>query len=91
MGEQDENLVVLDNALQELARFDSRKAQVVELRFFGGLKVEETAEVLKVSSIAALARCRRLASLCPHVYEIILPRCPFKKAGVLHGRGSIAK
>jgi RNA polymerase sigma factor (TIGR02999 family) len=42
-------LVALDDALQELANFDPRQAQVVELRFFGGLSVEETAEVLKIS------------------------------------------
>jgi RNA polymerase sigma-70 factor, ECF subfamily len=53
-GEQDETLVVLDDALQELARMDLRKAQVVELRFFGGLSVEETAEVLKVSAITVM-------------------------------------
>jgi len=52
--EPDENLVVLDGALQALARFDSRKAQVVELRFFGGLSVDETAEVLKVSPITVM-------------------------------------
>lgn len=52
--EPDENLVVLDDALQALSRFDSRKAQVVELRFFGGLSVEETAEVLKVSPITVM-------------------------------------
>src|ERR1039457_856394 len=43
-GERDEDIVALDDALQALARIDSRKAQVVELRFFGGLSVEETAE-----------------------------------------------
>jgi RNA polymerase sigma factor (TIGR02999 family) len=52
--ERDEDLVVLDHALQALARFDSRKAQVVELRFFGGLSVEETAEVLKVSPVTVM-------------------------------------
>ena len=55
----DENLVVppppgidldkLDDALGALSEFDPRKAKVVEMRFFGGLTVEETAEVLKVS------------------------------------------
>ena len=50
-GDQDQNLVALDQALQALARIDSRKSQVVELRFFGGLSVEEAAEVLKVSPI----------------------------------------
>ena len=39
----------LDDALNALASFDARKADVVELRFFGGLSVEETAEVLKIS------------------------------------------
>jgi RNA polymerase sigma factor (TIGR02999 family) len=42
-------LVALDDALQSLATVDLRKSQVVELRFFGGLSVEETAEVLKVT------------------------------------------
>lgn len=49
-----ENLVVLDDAMQALARIDPRKAHVVELRFFGGLSVEETAEVLKVSPITVM-------------------------------------
>ncbi len=44
------DLVALDDALKELAVKDARKCRVVELRFFGGLSVEETAEVLKVSS-----------------------------------------
>ena len=43
------DLVALDDALVALAAFDGRKAQVVEMRFFGGLSVEETAEALKVS------------------------------------------
>jgi RNA polymerase sigma-70 factor, ECF subfamily len=43
------DLVSLDDALQALATFDERKARVVEMRFFGGLSVEEAAEVLKVS------------------------------------------
>ena len=43
-------LVALDDALSALAAVDPRKVQVVELRFFGGLTVEETAEVLKVSA-----------------------------------------
>ena len=42
-------LVALDDALNNLAKVDPRKAQIVELRFFGGLSVEETAEVVKVS------------------------------------------
>jgi RNA polymerase sigma-70 factor (ECF subfamily) len=43
------NILSLDEALVGLAAVDARKSQVVELRFFGGLSVEETAEVLKVS------------------------------------------
>ena len=42
-------LIALDDALSTLAKVDPRKAQIVELRFFGGLSVEETAEVVKVS------------------------------------------
>jgi RNA polymerase sigma factor (TIGR02999 family) len=45
------DLVALDDALNTLARLDPRKVQVVEMRFFGGLSVEETAEVLNVSPI----------------------------------------
>ena len=45
----DPTIVALDAALEALARIDPRKSQVVELRYFGGLSVEETAEVLKVS------------------------------------------
>jgi RNA polymerase sigma factor (sigma-70 family) len=41
--------VALDEALEELGRVDPRKSRVVELRFFGGLSVEETAEALSVS------------------------------------------
>jgi len=43
------DLVTVDEALDALARIDPRKSRVVELRFFGGLSVEETAEVLNVS------------------------------------------
>src|SRR5580704_11634371 len=45
------DLVALDDAMSALARHDPRKVQVVEMRFFGGLSVEETAEVLKVSAV----------------------------------------
>ena len=48
---QDASLMALDEALNLLAVLDSRKSQVVELRFFGGLSVEETAEALKVSEV----------------------------------------
>lgn len=45
------DMVALDGALKALARVDERKSKVVEMRFFGGLSVEETAEVLKVSTV----------------------------------------
>ena len=47
----DTDIAGLDDALNALARLDPRKVQVVEMRFFGGLSVEETAEVLKVSPV----------------------------------------
>ena len=47
--ERDAEIIALDEALVALAAVDARKSQVVELRFFGGLSVDETAEVLKVS------------------------------------------
>jgi RNA polymerase sigma-70 factor, ECF subfamily len=48
--EPEANLVALDDALRRLAEVDRRKSQVVELRFFGGLDVKQTAEVMKVSA-----------------------------------------
>ena len=51
---RDNQLVELDDALEALAKFDPRKAKVVEMRFFGGLGVEETAEVLKISPQSVL-------------------------------------
>ena len=53
-GERAPDFAALDLALRELAAVDERKAQVVELRFFGGLSVDETAEVLKVSPITVM-------------------------------------
>lgn len=47
--EPGQNLVALDDAVAGLAAIDSRKSQVVEMRFFGGLSLEETAEALQVS------------------------------------------
>ena len=49
-GEPRQALIALDDALNALAAFDLRKSQVVEMRFFGGLSVEETAEALHVSA-----------------------------------------
>ena len=46
---RDRELVAIDDALHVLADMDPRKAKVIELRFFGGLSVEETAAVLKIS------------------------------------------
>jgi RNA polymerase sigma-70 factor, ECF subfamily len=51
---KDSDLVALDEALNELTRLDERKARIVELKFFGGLSVEETAEVLGVSGITVM-------------------------------------
>jgi RNA polymerase sigma factor (TIGR02999 family) len=61
-------LIALDDALRSLARFDERKSRVVELRYFGGLTEEETAEVLGVSP-ATVRRESRLAEawLCREV------------------------
>jgi len=53
-GARAADLVALDDAMNALARIDPRKVQVVEMRFFGGLSVEETAEVLKVSSVTVM-------------------------------------
>ena len=58
--ERTAEVVALDDALQNLAAFDPRKSQVVEMRYFGGLTVEETAEVLHVSP-ETVARDWRLA------------------------------
>jgi len=55
-NEKDMDLVALDEALQSLGKVDERKSQIVELRFFGGLSVDETAEVLKVAPITAASR-----------------------------------
>jgi RNA polymerase sigma factor (TIGR02999 family) len=49
-----DELLALDEALERLALIDERKSKVVELRFFGGLSIEETAEVLKVSQVTVM-------------------------------------
>ena len=59
------DLVALDDALNALAAIDPRKSQVIELRFFGGLTAEETAEVLKVSPDTVL-RDWKLAKVWLH-------------------------
>jgi RNA polymerase sigma factor (TIGR02999 family) len=69
--EKGPDLVALDDALQALATIDRRKSDVIELRFFGGLSVDETAEVLKVSADTVmrdwrLAKSWLLHELSPH-------------------------
>ena len=49
IAEPGQQLVALDDALEALAQFDERKSRFIELRFFGGLSVEETASVLDIS------------------------------------------
>jgi len=61
-NEPDANLVALDDALNALAAVDGRKSKVVELRFFGGLSIGETAEVLRVS-VETVVRDWRLAKV----------------------------
>ena len=51
---QQPEIVSLDEALTELAKFDERKAKIVELKFFGGLKTDEVAEVIGVAEITVL-------------------------------------
>ena len=51
---KDPDLIALDEALTRLAAVDVRKSQIVELKFFGGLSVEETAEVLKLSPVTVM-------------------------------------
>jgi RNA polymerase sigma-70 factor (ECF subfamily) len=58
--ENDKQLIALHDALDELAEGDPRKARIVELRYFGGLSVEDTAAVLKVS-VETVTRDWRLA------------------------------
>jgi RNA polymerase sigma-70 factor, ECF subfamily len=61
VGEDNDQLVLgLDDALNKLAKFDERKSKLIELRFFGGLTYEETAEVLSIST-TTLDRELRLA------------------------------
>ena len=52
--DKDADLLALDEALKSLATVDERKSQIVELRFFGGLSVDETAEVMKIAPITVI-------------------------------------
>ena len=56
--ERGADLVALDEALSKLTSIDPRKGQVVELRFFGGLSVEETAEALQLSAVTVMREWR---------------------------------
>ena len=84
--EKGQDLVALDDALGALATVDERKAQVIELRFFGGLSVEETATVLKVSvdtvmrdwklaKVWLLRELRRAPADCAMNAIAVRPRC----------------
>ena len=74
------DLVALDDAMNALARFDARKVKVVEMRFFGGLSVEETAAVLKVSPVTVR---RDWSSAKIWLYRAL-------NDGDVHGLGSVA-
>lgn len=63
--ERSDQLVALDDALTDLAKLDPRKSKVVELRYFGGLSVEETAEALGIS-VATVGRELRFAEAWLH-------------------------
>ena len=56
--ERGAELIALDDALTDLAAIDPRKSQVVELRYFGGLSVEETAEAIGVSAVTVMREWR---------------------------------
>jgi RNA polymerase sigma-70 factor, ECF subfamily len=80
---KEHDLVALNDALSGLATFDARMSQVVELRFFGGLTVEETADVLKVSpetvmrdwKTAKAWLLREIKQGHPTVSSKVAPRC----------------
>ena len=63
--ERSSDVIALDDALKALAEVDERKCKVIELRFFGGLSVEETAQALGVS-VATIGREQRLAEAWLH-------------------------
>jgi RNA polymerase sigma factor (TIGR02999 family) len=63
--EKSDDVIALDDALNSLAAVDARKCRVIELRYFGGLSVEETAQALKVS-VGTIGREQRLAEAWLH-------------------------
>jgi len=84
--ERELDLVVLDQALQELAALDAHKARVVELRFFGGLSLEETAEALAVSE-STITREWRLARAWLHRW-IVTHEVPRRTGSARRGRAA---
>jgi DNA-directed RNA polymerase specialized sigma subunit, sigma24 homolog len=70
-GQRPADLAALDDALTLLAERDPRKAQVVEMRFFGGLSVEESAEVLGVSPVTVMRDWRTAKAW---LYRELTPR-----------------
>jgi RNA polymerase sigma factor (TIGR02999 family) len=67
------DLVALDDALNELEKHDPRKSRIVEMRFFGGLSVEETAEVLKVSPVTVMREWNKAKAW---LYRELIDRAP---------------
>jgi RNA polymerase sigma-70 factor, ECF subfamily len=77
----DANVLALDEALQRLATFDPRQAHIVELRYFGGLTIDEAAEVLEVSPATVVlewtvAMAWLRAELKPQCRSCLLAREP---------------
>jgi RNA polymerase sigma factor (TIGR02999 family) len=62
-------LVALDDALRDLARLDERRSQIIELRFFGGLSLEETAEVMNISPSTVQREWRAAKAWLHHTIE----------------------
>ena len=56
--EKSEELIALDEALEALAQFDPKKSKIVEMRFFGGLTVNEVAEVLDIAPVTVMLHWR---------------------------------
>jgi RNA polymerase sigma factor (TIGR02999 family) len=82
VGEPSVDIIAVDRALEDFARIDPRKSQVVELRFFGGLSLEEIADVLHVS-VETVKRDWRLARLR---LDLQRPREPQPRAPGRSGR-----
>ena len=74
--EQAANVSALDDALQRLETIDERQGKIVELRFFGGLSIEETAEVLKVSPGTVMRDWTFARAWFRASESRSLPRCP---------------